>query len=201
MSVNVTNWNRLCLSLICRMMLHCVAFDSSMMSATHNLYHRSLHYCYCYCFRKWTVRPLDASVCGFFLQVPIFNKKEELFQKLVDENVPLMRAAWFIKMTNAYYTALSEEKKTKKRQTSDPFLGRCSIMHCRESCQVILAAFGMCVKLSTYIACGSKYIAFVQLKLLSVYERWCYRGNCTSFIASRDERLSGQAIQSQPVFH
>jgi len=58
-----------------------------------------------------------------FLQVPVFNKKEELFQKLVDENVPLMRAAWFIKMTNAYYTALSEEKKTKKRQTSDPFLG------------------------------------------------------------------------------
>ena len=55
--------------------------------------------------------------------MPIFNKKEELFQKLVDDNVPLMRAAWFIKMTNAYYTALSEEKKTKKRQTSDPFLG------------------------------------------------------------------------------
>jgi len=39
-----------------------------------------------------------------------------------------MRAAWFIKMTNAYYTALSEEKKTKKRQTSDPFLGLCYLI-------------------------------------------------------------------------
>ena len=66
-----------------------------------------------------------------FVQVPIFNKKEELFQKLVDENVPLMRAAWFIKMTNAYYTALSEEKKTKKRQMSDPFLGQhCYVVAC-----------------------------------------------------------------------
>ena len=69
------------------------------------------------------VTPVDTTVCGFFSQVPIFNKKEELFQKLVDDNVPLMRAAWFIKMTNAYYTALSEEKKTKKRQAADPFLG------------------------------------------------------------------------------
>jgi len=75
-------------------------------------------------YSKLTAVPNHADVCCF-LQVPIFNKKEELFQKLVDENVPLMRAAWFIKMTNAYYTVLSEEKKTKKRQTSDPFLGRC----------------------------------------------------------------------------
>jgi len=54
----------------------------------------------------------------------VFNKKEEIFQKLFDDNVPIMRAAWFIKMTNAYNTAVSDSAKTKKRQTSDPFLGK-----------------------------------------------------------------------------
>lgn len=52
------------------------------------------------------------------------NKKEELFQKLFEENVPLFRGAWFIKMTNAYNTVMYESGKAKKRQTLDPFLGK-----------------------------------------------------------------------------
>jgi Transcription mediator complex subunit Med12 len=58
------------------------------------------------------------------VQVPVFNKKEDIFQKLYEDNVPVMRAAWFVKMTNAYNTAVSEGAKAKKRQTSDPFLGK-----------------------------------------------------------------------------
>jgi hypothetical protein len=60
----------------------------------------------------------------FYFQVPVFNKKEEIFQKLYEDTVPVMRAAWFIKMTNAYNTAVSEAAKAKKRQASDPFLGK-----------------------------------------------------------------------------
>lgn len=60
----------------------------------------------------------------YYIQVPVFNKKEEVFLKLCEDNVPVMRAAWFIKMTNAYNTAVSEAAKAKKRQASDPFLGK-----------------------------------------------------------------------------
>ena len=31
-------------------------------------------------------------------QVPIFNKKEEIFTNLSEYNVPLLRAAWFLKV-------------------------------------------------------------------------------------------------------
>ncbi|KAL3207531.1 hypothetical protein MRX96_010016 [Rhipicephalus microplus] len=52
-------------------------------------------------------------------KVPIFNKKEEIFLTLFEFSVPMLRAAWFIKMTSVYHVAISEAKM-KKRQLPDP---------------------------------------------------------------------------------
>uniref|UniRef100_A0A452VBG6 Mediator complex subunit 12 n=1 Tax=Ursus maritimus TaxID=29073 RepID=A0A452VBG6_URSMA len=54
-------------------------------------------------------------------KVPIFSKKEEVFGYLAKYTVPVMRAAWLIKMTCAYYAAISETK-VKKRHVIDPFM-------------------------------------------------------------------------------
>ena len=32
-------------------------------------------------------------------QVPIFNKKEEIFDNLCEKDVPISRAAWYIKVS------------------------------------------------------------------------------------------------------
>ncbi|KAG9351320.1 hypothetical protein JZ751_022567 [Albula glossodonta] len=52
-------------------------------------------------------------------KVPIFSKKEEVFGYLAKYTVPVMRAAWMIKMTCAYYAAITETK-VKKRHVVDP---------------------------------------------------------------------------------
>ncbi|XP_077146875.1 mediator of RNA polymerase II transcription subunit 12-like protein [Ranitomeya variabilis] len=52
-------------------------------------------------------------------KVPILNKKEDIFGYLAKYSVPLLRAAWLVKMTCAYYAAISEAK-IKKRQSTDP---------------------------------------------------------------------------------
>ncbi|XP_075438394.1 mediator of RNA polymerase II transcription subunit 12-like [Ascaphus truei] len=54
-------------------------------------------------------------------KVPIFGKKEEVFGFLARYSVPVMRAAWLIKMTCAYYAAITETK-VKKRHVMDPFI-------------------------------------------------------------------------------
>ncbi|KAM6443083.1 mediator of RNA polymerase II transcription subunit 12-like protein isoform 4-T4 [Liasis olivaceus] len=54
-------------------------------------------------------------------KVPILSKKEDVFAYLARYSVPLLRAAWLIKMTCAYYSAISEAK-IKKRQAADPNL-------------------------------------------------------------------------------
>ncbi|XP_075058072.1 mediator of RNA polymerase II transcription subunit 12-like protein isoform X3 [Mixophyes fleayi] len=52
-------------------------------------------------------------------KVPILSKKEDIFGYLAKYSVPLLRAAWLVKMTCAYYAAISEAK-IKKRQSADP---------------------------------------------------------------------------------
>ncbi|XP_059587021.1 mediator of RNA polymerase II transcription subunit 12-like protein isoform X5 [Alligator mississippiensis] len=52
-------------------------------------------------------------------KVPILSKKEDVFAYLAKYSVPLLRAAWLVKMTCAYYAAISEAK-LKKRQATDP---------------------------------------------------------------------------------
>ncbi|KAF7269352.1 mediator complex subunit kohtalo isoform X2 [Rhynchophorus ferrugineus] len=52
-------------------------------------------------------------------KAPNFNKKEEIFMMLTEYQIPMMRAAWFIKLSSAYTVAVSEAK-IKKRQMSDP---------------------------------------------------------------------------------
>ncbi|XP_062901407.1 mediator of RNA polymerase II transcription subunit 12-like protein isoform X1 [Mobula hypostoma] len=54
-------------------------------------------------------------------KVPILSKKEEIFAYLAKYSVPLLRGAWLMKMTCAYYAAVSEAK-IKKRQATDPNL-------------------------------------------------------------------------------
>lgn len=52
-------------------------------------------------------------------KVPIFNKKEEIFSSLCDYSIPMLRAAWFIKISSAYTTGINEAKG-KKRAMADP---------------------------------------------------------------------------------
>ncbi|XP_037089493.1 mediator of RNA polymerase II transcription subunit 12-like [Pollicipes pollicipes] len=52
-------------------------------------------------------------------KVPIFNKKDEILSKLCDYSVPTVRACWLIKMSSAYYVAISETKNKSKRQLPD----------------------------------------------------------------------------------
>ncbi|XP_049822887.1 mediator of RNA polymerase II transcription subunit 12 isoform X3 [Aethina tumida] len=52
-------------------------------------------------------------------KAPNFNKKEEIFIMLCEYQVPMIRAAWFIKLSSAYTVAVSEAK-IKKRQMTDP---------------------------------------------------------------------------------
>lgn len=47
---------------------------------------------------------------------------------LCEYNVPLMRAAWFVKLSSAYTVAVSEAKM-KKRQLPDPTQGRCNVIN------------------------------------------------------------------------
>nr|CAB3263723.1 mediator of RNA polymerase II transcription subunit 12-like protein [Phallusia mammillata] len=54
-------------------------------------------------------------------KVPGMNKKEDIFQILAEYDVPLVRAAWFIKMTAMYYL-IQTEVKSKKRPNNDPNL-------------------------------------------------------------------------------
>lgn len=57
-------------------------------------------------------------------KAPNFNKKEEIFTLLTEHQVPMIRAAWFIKLSSAYTVAVSEVAKNKKRQMPDPTTGR-----------------------------------------------------------------------------
>lgn len=52
-------------------------------------------------------------------KAPSFNKKEEIFIMLCENQVTMQRAAWFIKLSSAYTIAQSEAK-IKKRQMPDP---------------------------------------------------------------------------------
>ncbi|KAI4578910.1 hypothetical protein MJG53_000787 [Ovis ammon polii x Ovis aries] len=54
-------------------------------------------------------------------KVPILSKKEDVFAYLAKYSVPMVRATWLIKMTCAYYSAISEAK-IKKRPATDPNL-------------------------------------------------------------------------------
>lgn len=52
-------------------------------------------------------------------KAPSFNKKEEIFAMLCENQVSMQRATWFIKLSSAYTVAVSEAK-IKKRQMPDP---------------------------------------------------------------------------------
>ncbi|CAG5095064.1 Similar to kto: Mediator of RNA polymerase II transcription subunit 12 (Drosophila melanogaster) [Cotesia congregata] len=47
-------------------------------------------------------------------KAPNFNKKEEIFIMLCEYQVPMLRAAWFIKLSSAYTVAVSENKIKKQ---------------------------------------------------------------------------------------
>ncbi|KAK6194758.1 hypothetical protein SNE40_000324 [Patella caerulea] len=53
-----------------------------------------------------------------FKRVPMFNRKEDTFSTLCEYSIPMVRAAWFIKMMAAYNTA-TQENRNRKRQTID----------------------------------------------------------------------------------
>lgn len=52
-------------------------------------------------------------------KAPSFNKKEEVFSMLCENQVTNQRASWFIRLSSAYTLAVSEQK-IKKRQNVDP---------------------------------------------------------------------------------
>ena len=59
-----------------------------------------------------------------FFQVPVFNKKEEVFINLCEYQIPMTRAMWLLKMSSAYNAAMSESKIRTKRQLNDPSNGK-----------------------------------------------------------------------------
>lgn len=61
------------------------------------------------------------SLTQMIRKVPFFHKKEEIFAILNEFSVPMAKAIWFIKMSNAYSVTLSEggSNKSKKRQLPD----------------------------------------------------------------------------------
>ena len=73
-------------------------------------------------------------------RVQIFNKKEEIFKILCDHNVPILRGVWFIKMTNAYHTAV-HENRVRQRRTIDPHGGQFSSRHVIVSCDTNLYVY------------------------------------------------------------
>ncbi|XP_076812114.1 mediator of RNA polymerase II transcription subunit 12-like protein [Clavelina lepadiformis] len=52
-------------------------------------------------------------------RVPVFSKKEDIFQSLAEYDVPLVRSTWFIKMSAAYHLTQTDVKN-KKRAANDP---------------------------------------------------------------------------------
>lgn len=52
-------------------------------------------------------------------KAPSFNKKEEIFTYLCDHQVSMKKAMWFLKLSAAYTTTVTEQK-IKKRQMPDP---------------------------------------------------------------------------------
>ena len=65
-------------------------------------------------------------------QVPMFNKKEEnlIFSTLCEYTVPMVRAAWYLKMTAAISATMAETKTMKRRAPIDPSLGKL-FLRCR----------------------------------------------------------------------
>lgn len=70
----------------------------------------------------------------------MFNKKEEIFDNLCEKDVPISRAAWYIKvscihgggvcddplptqMTAAYTSTMTDLKLNKKKQSTGPSFG------------------------------------------------------------------------------
>ncbi|XP_027199092.2 mediator of RNA polymerase II transcription subunit 12-like protein [Dermatophagoides pteronyssinus] len=55
-------------------------------------------------------------------KVPFFNKKEEIFIWLFEYSVPMIKAQWFLKVSNAHQMAISESnnKSKKRNQMPDP---------------------------------------------------------------------------------
>ncbi|VDP52562.1 unnamed protein product [Soboliphyme baturini] len=64
---------------------------------------------------------MSVLVWYFYREFPFLKKKEEILSTLAEFNVPIVRAVWFLKMTNAHYTQQQESGKIKKKQMNDPY--------------------------------------------------------------------------------
>ncbi len=60
------------------------------------------------------------TLAALLRKVPIFNKREEVLVTLRENEVPMTRGIWYVKICAAYASAMTETNKTKKRQASDP---------------------------------------------------------------------------------
>jgi hypothetical protein len=60
-------------------------------------------------------------------KVPTFHKKDEIFSTLCEYSVPLVRAAWFIKMTAAHNMA-TQDNRMRRRQAADQSIGKDSYL-------------------------------------------------------------------------
>lgn len=60
-------------------------------------------------------------------KAPAFNKKEEIFIYLCENQITMQKAMWFLKLSAAY-TAAVTEAKIKKRQMPDPSIEWTSVI-------------------------------------------------------------------------
>ena len=115
----------------------------------------------------------------------MFNKKEEnqIFSTLCDHMVPMVRAAWYLKMTAAISATMAETKTMKRRAPIDPSQGKL--------CVVFLGLFASCdhmvliVRTALYLT-AALCAAMAETKImkrripgrvvLSIYPHPCTRG-------------------------
>ncbi|RXM91078.1 Mediator of RNA polymerase II transcription subunit 12 [Acipenser ruthenus] len=121
-------------------------------------------------------------------KVPIFSKKEEVFGYLAKYTVPVMRAAWLIKMTCAYYAAITETK-VKKRHVIDPCIEWTQIItkYLWEQLQKVAEFY----RQSSSQGCGSPLPA-TPVEVETAMKQWEYNEKLAMFMF----QYSGEFVQS-----
>ncbi|ELT92763.1 hypothetical protein CAPTEDRAFT_163894 [Capitella teleta] len=114
-------------------------------------------------------------------KVPIFNKKEDVLTTLCDSKVSMMRACWFIKMTNVYNMAMADATKAKKRHTVyDPFNEWTMVItrHLREQLVKIIEHYQGNVTGTSFLTAGPTSVVDLECPM----KNWNYCTNLARYM-------------------
>ncbi|KFD72362.1 hypothetical protein M514_01715 [Trichuris suis] len=95
---------------------------------------------------------------------PFLNKREEILTTLAEVNVSMVRAIWFLKMTNAQIAQQQECGKMKKKQVNDPYT---------DWAQLVLKYLrDLITKLSDHYALTTE--GSINVEVETAYRHWQY---------------------------